>query len=476
MLSTKFQYKNIRFLGAEGIGMSALIRILEEQRELGIVDKNLKISKSDLSYKANDPLSEDIDLVVRSTAIAETDPEYIELKKRGVTIWHRRDMLNYLSQNFKQVVVSGTHGKTTCTAMLAHILVQAEKNPSFAVGGILANYSSNAKAGAGEYFVLEGDESDKSFMITNPYLAIVTCIEPDHLENYPDGINEIKDCFYEFLDKAKIKIINVDDPLLKAYAEKVFGCITYSSTDLAKYPIKLSMAGKHNKMNAIACIKAAKELGIDEAISIKALESFTGIKRRFELINANYIPNLFGKLSDARLASPENAELTEPSMSSSRDEYNEADETLRIGCKVYDDYAHHPTEVRAVLEGALSLNPKRLVFVYQPHHPERTKQLWNEFVEVFKDFPKEHLCLIADIYVARSKHIDGVNSKRIVEEIDKPNVQYLAPASNIQTTVQGNYANIADLLKPGIDTELKGCDYLFIVGAGDIAKVASAFK
>lgn len=432
LAKTLKKYHHIRFLGAEGIGMSALIRILEKQ------SPEIKISKSDLSYKQNDPLSSDIDLVVRSTAIAETDPDYAELKKRGVTVWHRRDMLNFLSQDFKQIVVSGTHGKTTCSAMLAHILVEAALDPSFAVGGILANYQSNARAGTGKHFVLEGDESDKSFTITDPYLAVVTCIEPDHLENYPGGIDEIRDCFYAFLDKAPIKVINTDDPLLAKYAQRstINGqrIITYSAKELDGYKINLSMPGKHNKMNALACIKAAEALGVKSETSIKALENFTGIKRRFELINANY-----------------------------------------NGCKVYDDYAHHPTEVKAVLEGALSLNPKKLVFVYQPHHPERTKQLWDEFVEVFKTFPEPHLCLIADIYVARSKHIDGVNSERMVKEINRPNVCYLAPASNIQTTVQGNYANIAELLKPGIDAELNGCDYLFIVGAGDIAKVASKF-
>ncbi len=422
------QFKHIRFLGAEGIGMSALIRILEEQ------SPETKISKSDLSYKSNDPLNADIDLVVRSTAIAETDPDYVELKKRGVKIWHRRDMLNYLSQGFKQIVVTGTHGKTTCSAMLAHILVEAGLDPSFAVGGILANYQSNARGGKGEYFVLEGDESDKSYTITDPYLAVVTCIEPDHLENYPGGIDEIRDCFYAFLDQAKIKVINIDDPLLAKYAEGK-QLITYSSAELDKYQIKLNMPGKHNKMNALACIKAAEQLGVKTETAIKALESFTGIKRRFELINNNY-----------------------------------------KGCRVYDDYAHHPTEVKAVLEGALSLKPKKLVFVYQPHHPERTKQLWNEFVEVFKTFPEPHLCLIADIYVARSKHIAGINSENMVKEINKANVRYLAPASNIEITVQGNYANIADLLKPGIDAELNDCDYLFIVGAGDIAKVAGKFK
>ena len=468
------KYHHIRFLGAEGIGMSALIRILEKQ------DASIQISKSDLSYKQNDPLSNDIDLVIRSTAISETDPDYIELKKRGVPIWHRRDMLNYLSESFKQIVVSGTHGKTTCSAMLSHILVEAGLDPSFAVGGILANYQSNARAGQGEYFVLEGDESDKSFTITDPYLAIVTCIEPDHLENYPGGIDEIRDCFYAFLDKAPIKVINIDDPLLAKYAESrkpeaESSIIIYSSSELSAYNIKLSMPGKHNKMNALACIKAAEQLGIKTETAVTFLESFTGIKRRFELINPLY-RNLFGKLPDARHASSEDTELTKTSMSSPRSEHNNADGTSRIGCKVYDDYAHHPTEVKAVLEGALSLNPKKLVFVYQPHHPERTKQLWNEFVEVFKTFPEPHLCLIADIYVARSKHIEGINSERMVKEINKANVRYLAPASGIQTTVQGNYANIAELLKPGIDAELNNCDYLFIVGAGDIAKVAGKFK
>ncbi len=284
---------------------------------------------------------------------------------------------------------------------------------------------------------------------------MVTCIEPDHLENYPGGIDEIRDCFYAFLDKAPIKVINIDDPLLAKYAEGK-QLITYSSAELDKYKINLSMPGKHNKMNALACIKAAEQLGIKSETAIKALESFTGIKRRFELINPNYIHKT--------------------SMSSPRNEHNNADGTLQIGCKVYDDYAHHPTEVKAVLEGALSLKPKKLVFVYQPHHPERTKQLWNEFVEVFKTFPEPHLCLIADIYVARSKHIAGIDSESMVKEINKPNVRYLAPASNIETTVQGNYANIAELLKPGIDAELEACDYLFIVGAGDIAKVASKFQ
>ncbi len=427
----KLKYKHICFLGAEGIGMSALINILEQQKNFGLQDTQLQICKRDLSYGKMAELPAGIDLVVRSTAIASDDVDFVELKQREVEIWHRSDMLNYLSEGFKQIVVSGTHGKTTCSAMLSYLLQQANYDPSFAVGGILIDYDTNGKAGQGEYFVLEGDESDKSFTKTNPYLALVTCVEPDHLENYPGGFEEIKSCFIGFLDRAKIKVINIDDPVLATYAKAHPEAITYSETELEDYG--LSMKGKHNQLNALGVMKAAEALGLTQDKSITILRQFNGIKRRFELINDNY-----------------------------------------NGIKVYDDYAHHPSEIKAVLEAALSLNPKRLVFVYQPHHPERTKQFWDEFVAVFKTFPAEHLCLIADVYVARSKHIANINSERMVSEINLPNVKFL-PASIKDTTTQGNYADMISALKPGIDGQLRGCDYLFIVGAGNIAKVASAY-
>lgn len=439
-LDTSKKFQHIRFLGAEGIGMSALIRILEYQIKNAICNPNMKISKSDLAYEQNDPLDEDIDLVVRSTAIKETDPDFVELKKRGVEIWHRRDMLNFLSLPFKQVVVTGTHGKTTCSAMLAHIFVEAAKenpeiDPSFAVGGILANYNANGKAGSGKYFILEGDESDKSFTVTQPHLALVTCIEADHLENYPGGLEEIKKCFFDFLDRAPVRVINIDDPHLAEYAAQN-DCITYSEKELDSLKIDLALPGKYNKSNALACIKAAEALGVNKETAIKALESFTGIKRRFELVNANY-----------------------------------------NGIKVYDDYAHHPTEVKVFLDACLSLEPKKMLFVYQLHHPERTQQFWNDFVEVFKTFPTGHKMLLADIYVARSKHIDGVESEKMVNDIGLENVSYLAPLET-GTTSQGNFNDMVAALKPQIDKELESGDYshLFVVGAGNIAKVAAAFS
>ena len=448
---TEPKFKHARFLGAAGIGMSALTKILAAKYP------GVKISASDLSYESNDPLDDDIDLVVRSTAIAIGDLDYLELKSRGLPIWHRRDMLSFLAQDQKQIVVSGTHGKTTCSAMLAHILVELGLDPSFAIGGILANYSSNARAGKGQYFVMEGDESDKSFTITNPYLALVTCIEADHLENYPGGLEEIKNCFYKFLDAAEIAVVNTDDPHLNEYViARIQGrqntrsivmtgspvqtkqsnakLITYSSKELEDLDIELSMPGKYNQLNALACVKAAVALGANREQAIQALKTFRGIERRFELINENY-----------------------------------------QGAKVYDDYAHHPTEVKALVEGALSLNPKKMLFVYQPHHPERTQQFWDDFVKVFKEFPEPHSCLIADIYVARSQHINGVDSAHLVEDIGKSNVKFLAPLDT-GSTCQGNHADMVAALKPGIEQELAGHDYLFIVGAGNIAKVAEAFN
>jgi UDP-N-acetylmuramate--alanine ligase len=444
-MTVKLKYKHIRFLGAAGIGMTALTQILE--------GSGVKISRSDLSYAVNDPLDLDIDLVVRSTAVPETDPDLIELRARGVEIWHRSDMLTYLSSDFKQLVVTGTHGKTTCTAMLAHVLVQAGLDPSYAVGGVLANYNNNGKAGQGEYFVLEGDESDKSYLKSKPYVALLTYVEPDHLENYPGGFEEIKKCFLGFLETASLRVVCLDDPLLAEYAAGHKGLVTYSSCvadadyyidvesrvlivqGCREYKLELGMHGGHNLVNACGVLAVACQLGISIEAVLEALASFKGIKRRFELINPSYGVH---------------------------------------AVRVYDDYAHHPTELSALMHGALAMKPKRLVMVYQPHHPERTKQLWQDFVRVMREFPSEHLLLVADIYVARSKHIEGVTSERLVAEVARENVRYLAPAAS-SLDIQGNYKDMVAALKPGIDAVLQEGDLLLITGAGNISKIVPAF-
>ena len=210
--------------------MRALIAILEDKISQGELNSDFKISKSDLSYKINDPLDESIDLVVRSTAVRADDPDMLFMQKHNIRVIHRSEMLNLLSEDAKQIVISGTHGKTSTSALTTHLLTKLGLEPGFAVGGVLKDYKANGKAapkssslndGPSGYFVMEGDESDKSFMRTTPYIAVVTDVEADHLENYPGGLAEIQACFKDFLDRAEYKIVCINNPFLKAYAENI---------------------------------------------------------------------------------------------------------------------------------------------------------------------------------------------------------------------------------------------------------------
>lgn len=480
--------KRIHFLGAEGIGMQALIKILEEKFSKGELDNDFSIGKSDLSYlKKSDEekakldlrLLAETDLVVRSTAIKENNPDYKFFSEKNIPIIHRSEMLNLLSEPARQIVISGTHGKTSTSALTAHLLIELGLEPGFAIGGILKQYSGNGKAAVSSpegIFVMEGDESDKSFMRSNPYIAVVTDVEADHLENYPGGLEEIKNCFYKFLDKAEYKIICTNNQILKDYASANANnkkLLSYSTLDkeakifldLEKNiinfndsieNISLSIPGTFNLLNSCAALLVAFVLKNDFklAAAIKKLQSFHGTKRRFELINDKYEVN-----------------------SNSHGDYK---------IKIYDDYAHHPSEVLALLDSIKIMinSEEKVLFIYQPHHPERTQQFWTDFKNTFKKFPENIHLFIPDIYVARSKHIVGVKSRKLVEEINLEHIKYLDPALNQSATeaskadLQGNFQDIASTLKPIIEELLKQdkYKYLFIVGAGNIGKVAESFS
>jgi len=485
-------FKHIRFLGAEGIGMRALIAILEDKIKQGELSSEFRISKSDLSYKANDALDESIDLVVRSTAVKADDPDMLFMKEHNIPVIHRSDMLNLLSEGALQIVISGTHGKTSTSALTAYLLSQIRPNTGFAVGGVLKDFPANGKAAspseAKSYFVMEGDESDKSFMKTNPYIAVVTDVEADHLENYPGGLSEIQDCFKKFLDSAEYKIVCVNNSFLKAYADehrnksasqrKVLSYssihkdadifvdlenaeITFNMASLSsKCKLDLKISGKFNLLNASASLLVALIILLKENLfssnpsddSVTAseylntlaplLRNFQGTERRMELINED------------------------------------------LG--IYDDYAHHPSEIRALLESVKTMinSGEKALFIYQPHHPERTQQFWGDFVKVFKEFPENIDVLLLDIYVARSQHIEGVNTRRMVEEIALENVSYLDPNENLSAAeakaadVQGNFKDIVETLKPLIDRRLETGGYkkVFFVGAGNISKIAGKYR
>jgi UDP-N-acetylmuramate--alanine ligase len=472
-------FKHIRFLGAEGIGMRALIAILEDKISQGELNSDFKISKSDLSYKTNDPLDASIDLVVRSTAVRADDPDMLFMQKHNIPVIHRSEMLNLLSEDAKQIVISGTHGKTSTSALTTHLLTKLGLEPGFAVGGVLKDYKANGKAAPkstslndnrAAYFVMEGDESDKSFMRTTPYIVVVTDVEADHLENYPGGLAEIQACFKDFLDRAEYKIVCINNPFLKAYAENILKekpdlkgkIFSYSSIDesadlfinlensslhfqsLDSGHLDLAISGKFNLLNACASLLVAHVLGFEITEAKSLFKDFHGTQRRMELINSNEM-------------------------------------------EIYDDYAHHPSEIKALLDSVkamLKTSTDKALFIYQPHHPERTQQFWGDFVKVFKEFPENIDVLLLDIYVARSQHIEGVNSKKMAEEIALNNVKYLDPNENLSASeakeadVQGNFKDIAMTLKPLIDKRIQTLEYkkIFFVGAGNISKIAEKYR
>jgi UDP-N-acetylmuramate--alanine ligase len=299
---------------------------------------------------------------------------------------------------------------------------------------------------------------------------VVTDVEADHLENYPGGLAEIQACFKDFLDRAEYKIVCINNPFLKAYAENILKerpdlagrILSYSSIDesadlfinlensslhfqsLDSGHLDLAISGKFNLLNACASLLVAHVLGFEITEAKSLFKDFHGTQRRMELINSNEM-------------------------------------------EIYDDYAHHPSEIKALLDSVkamLKTSTDKALFIYQPHHPERTQQFWGDFVKVFKEFPENIDVLLLDIYVARSQHIEGVNSKKMAEEIALNNVKYLDPNENLSASeakeadVQGNFKDIAMTLKPLIDKRIQTLEYkkIFFVGAGNISKIAEKYR
>ena len=385
------------------------------------------------------------DLIVFSTAIENTNEELIWAKEHKKEILHRSDLLEILTASKKPIFVSGTHGKTTTTGMIFEVLSESGLDPSAIVGGILENKNTNVIAGTGDYFVIEADESDKSFLKGNPDISIITNIEPDHLENYPGGIEEIKSSFLEFAKKAILKeglIVCMQDKITSELIRKNFEpnnpkLISYGiDTDSREitikanynnktcfwdvflkekflFHLKLKNPGEHNILNALAAVGTGYLIGIPPEKIKTALENYKGIKRRFQVLTKTN-------------------EIT-----------------------IVDDYAHHPTEISATMKAAKELNPKRLIVVFQPHQPRRLHDLWNDFVKTFK----EETCpiFITDVYIARGGEIKGISSQKLVTELDKPNVNHMP--GNIEEIAR----QLTDFIKEG--------DLIPIMGAGNITNL-----
>ena len=398
--------KNVFFVGINGIGMSALAQIMK--------NLNYNVSGSDLSksylsekmqnqgikiYNKHESKNIDnIDTLIVSTAIGESNPEYQRAKAEGISIIKRGELLANLLNQKTGIAVAGTHGKTTTSSMLSTVLL--EKDPTIVVGGIIPAIGSNSKYGSSEYFVAEADESDNSFLFMNPKYSIVTNIEEDHLEKHGCLAN-IKKSFEKFISQTfeealvcedchncdvilkdkKVKTYSLinKDAFIFADNIKVDGKKTYFDIYINKKfegQFVLSIPGRHNVYNALPVIYLALKFGVSKESIKSSISQFTGAKRRYDILLDN------------------------------------------DNIKVIDDYGHHPTEIRATLEGARSIETKKITVVFQPHRFSRVKFLLDQFQGSFDNADE---LILMPVYSAGEKDEFGITIEDLLKKINHKN-------------------------------------------------------
>ena len=443
--------KRLHFVGIGGAGMSGIAEVLHEN---GFVVSGSDTGESSvITYLKNLGIKifpthdakniENTDLLVYSSAIKADNPEIQEAINRRIPIIRRAEMLGELMRLKYTLAIAGTHGKTTTTSLVGHIFENAAKDPTIIVGGIVKGKGSGAKVGRGPYLIAESDEFDRSFLSMMPSSAIITNIDEDHLDTYKN-LQEIKEAFVEFGNKVPFYgqiILCLDDTNIQSVLTKFKKpVITYGFSRQTKYRIEnmifksgfpefeifkdneflgkfsLKIPGKHNVLNATAAIALAVEENIPLDIIQKSVASFEGVKRRFELI---------GK--------------------------------TKTGTLVFDDYAHHPTEVAATLQGFRDAFPdKRLVVIFQPHLFTRTRDHYEHFGSVFANTDK---LLVCDIYPARELPIEGITGELIAINAKE--------RGHRDVTFIGAKENAISILK----NELTENDILVLMGAGNITKL-----
>jgi UDP-N-acetylmuramate--alanine ligase len=388
---------------------------------------------------------EDAHVLVRSSAIAEDNPEVLKAREKGIPIIPRAEMLAELMRLKTGIAVAGTHGKTTTTSFLATMFKEAGFDPTVIIGGILNAYGSNAMLGKGEYLIAEADESDGSFLCLLPILNVVTNIDADHLDFYAD-LQDVQENFVHFMNSIPFYGLNVvcgDDPNVQAVLPRIKRPVmTYglgSDNDLQAEvescdygsrfkvllkgefwgEIMLAQPGRHNILNALGGIGVALEAGVPKEAIVKGLSTFGGVGRRFE-------------------------------------RKGERNQVL-----VIDDYGHHPTEIRATLKTARECFPdKRLVVAFQPHRFSRTQALFGDFCTCFSD---GDVLLLTEIYPASETPIPGVNGlnlARAIKQISDLDVHFYDDFEAMSEA-------LPEILQPG--------DVLLTIGAGNIWSVGTKY-
>lgn len=416
----------IHFMGIGGAGLSAVANLAKNAGfEVSGCDldegspflKNIFNKKIPFFPKHEESHLDNIDYLVISPAVETLDPKNPELnkgKEKNIPIYIGEEFLaKYLLPGKKVIAVSGTHGKSTTTAMIGKILEEAGLDPSVMVGAIVNDWGVNYRVGKGEYFVLEADEYKEKFLLYRPYISVVSAIEMDHPE-YFINIDNLKKAFRKFIDQTipEGKIILGKNLGFKINNKSVH--VLAKDFQINNFDLKL--IGDFNQENAALAFETAKLIGIDKTKAKKTLEKFSGIARRFEFKGEEK------------------------------------------GVKVFEDYGHHPSAIKAtILAAKKKFSNKRIWLVFQPHMFSRTKYLFADFVEIFKNLPIEEIILV-DIYAAREENKENISSKSVVEAVNSRKVKYI-----------GNFEQSAFYLVKKLAVN----DIVIVMGAGDIYKLST---
>ena len=442
--------KHLHFIGIGGIGMSGLAKIM--------LERGIKVTGSDLSRGKNVEnligLGAEVaighnannisgaDLVIYSTAIKLGNPEMAAAKKSGIQTLHRARLLGELTRGRRSVAITGAHGKTTTSSMLISILTHAGLDPTFLIGGIDNHFGTNAHTGSGDLIVVEADESDASFLHLFPYFAVCTNIDTEHLDFYSD-ISAIQKSLGDFFTKVPPQgkiFANLDDPLLVETTDKVqHDQILYFSTqkrchywsdiknsgrparftfmenDKSLSKIDLAIGGEHNISNALAAASVASELGCSAVAIQEGLQQHAGVKRRIQ------------HKGDAR------------------------------GVTIYDDYAHHPTEIKAVLKTLKTECNGKLWAIFQPHRYSRFNKLYDEFVQSLE---LADGVLVMPVYSAHEPPAGSKSTTNFADQLTSQGSHYAVAADSPSACINA------------IDSKLGAGDVVVTLGAGDVFKVA----
>jgi UDP-N-acetylmuramate--alanine ligase len=450
----------IHFVGIGGAGMGGIAEVL--------LNEGYKISGSDIGKnQVVDRLSalgaeivighkaenvEGASVIVVSTAINQDNPELISANEKRIPVVRRAEMLAELMRFRHGIAIAGTHGKTTTTSLIASVFAEAHLDPTFVIGGLLNSAGTNARLGTSRYLIAEADESDASFLHLQPMVSVITNIDEDHMETYQGDFEKLKDTYIEFLHNLPfygLAVMCLDNPVVRELLPRVGRqIITYGFSEdadvqatnyqqtagVSKFTVNvegeapfdftLNLPGEHNVLNALAAISVAKDEGVLNTDIQNALTKFEGIGRRFEQL---------ATLSTA------------------------AGEMVLI-----DDYGHHPSEVKATIKAMRKGWPeKRLVMVFQPHRYSRTRDLYEDFVEVLSSVDA---LFLLDVYAAGENHIASADSKSLARSIRQ------------RGQIEPIYISDPEQLPELLAAQLQNGDMVITQGAGNIGLVSRSLS